>query len=110
MAKVKAAPQTARLITINDTDGTAYDILPGGDEVEIPNRLAHGAFAQALAKEGHVVLSSVDEDEPEEDAQNGDDEELAALRAQAEELSIEVDKRWKVKRLQAEIDAVSVKE
>lgn len=104
MAKVKAAPQTARLITVNDMDGTAYDILPGGDEVEIPNRLAHGAFAQALTKEGHIVLTNVGDDEAEEDG--GIDE----LRTQAEELGIEVDKRWKVKRLQAEIDAVSVKE
>ena len=61
MAKVKAAPQTARLITINDTDGTAYDILPAGDEVEIPNRLAKGPFVQALAKEGHIVLTDVGE-------------------------------------------------
>lgn len=110
MAKVKAAPQTARLITINDTDGTAYNIIPAGDEVEIPNRLAKGPFVQALAKENYIVLTDVDEDEAEEDAQNGDDEELAALRAQAEELGIEVDKRWKVKRLQAEIDAASGKE
>lgn len=94
MAKVKAAPQTARLITINDMDGTAYDILPGGDEVEIPNRLAHGAFAQALAKEGHVILSDVGEEEAED----------ADLYAEAEELGIKVDKRWKTERIQQEID------
>lgn len=94
MAKVKAAPQTARLITINDMDGTAYDILPGGDEVEIPNRLAHSPFVQALAKEGHVVLSDVGEDEPED----------GGLHAEAEELGIKVDKRWKAERIQQEID------
>lgn len=97
MAKVKAAPQTARLITINDTDGTAYDILPGGAdaaEVEIPNRLAHSPFVQALAKEGHVVLSDVGEDEPED----------GGLHAEAEELGIKVDKRWKAERIQQEID------
>lgn len=97
MAKVKAAPQTARLITINDMDGTAYDILPGGDEVEIPNRLARGAFAQALAKEGHFVLTEVGEDEQEDD-------DIDELRAQAEGLGIQVDKRWKAARLQQEID------
>lgn len=97
MAKVKAAPQTARLITINDMDGTAYDILPGGDEVEIPNHLARGAFAQALAKEGHILLTEVGEDEPEDD-------DIDELRAQAEELGIQVDKRWKAARLQQEID------
>ena len=99
MAKVKAAPQTARLITINDTDGTAYDILPAGDEVEIPNRLAKGSFVQALAKEGHIVLTDVGEDESE-------DADIDELRAQAEELGIQVDKRWKASRLQAEIDKV----
>ena len=97
MAKVKAAPQTARLITINDTDGTAYDILPAGDEVEIPNRLAKGPFVQALAKEGHIVLTDVGEDEKE-------DGDIEDLRAQAEELGIQVDKRWKASRLQQEID------
>lgn len=97
MAKVKAAPQTARLITINDMDGTAYDILPSGDEVEIPNRLAHSAFAQALAKEGHVVLSDVGEDESE-------DADIDELRAQAEALGIKVDKRWKAEKLQAAIE------
>lgn len=103
MAKVKAAPQTARLITINDMDGTAYDILPGGDEVEIPNRLARGAFAQALVKENHIVLTDVGEDESE-------DADIDELRAQAEELGIQVDKRWKVSRLQAEIDNVKEQE
>ena len=103
MAKVKAAPQTARLITINDMDGTAYDILPGGDEVEIPNRLAHGAFAQALAKEGHILLTEVGEDEQE-------DSDIDELRAQAEELGIQVDKRWKAARLQQEIDKVKEQE
>lgn len=97
MAKVKAAPQTARLITINDMDGTAYDILPGGDEVEIPNRLAHSPFVQALAKEGHVVLSDVGEDESE-------DVDIDELRAQAEALGIKVDKRWKAEKLQAAIE------
>lgn len=97
MAKVKAAPQTARLITINDTDGTAYDILPGGDDVEIPNRLAHSPFVQALAKEGHVILSDVGEDEPE-------DADIDELRAQAEALGIKVDKRWKAEKLQAAIE------
>ena len=97
MAKVKAAPQTARLITINDMDGTAYDILPGGDEVEIPNRLAHLPFVQALAKEGHVILSDVGEDEPE-------DADIDELRAQAEALGIKVDKRWKAEKLQAAIE------
>lgn len=97
MAKVKAAPQTARLITINDMDGTAYDILPGGDEVEIPNRLAHSPFVQALAKEGHVILSDAGEDEPE-------DADIDELRAQAEALGIKVDKRWKAEKLQAAIE------
>lgn len=98
MAKVKAAPQTARLITINDTDGKAYEILPGADaaEVEIPNRLANSPFVQALAKEGQVVLSDVGEDEAED----------ADLYAEAEELGIQVDKRWKASRLQQEIDKV----
>lgn len=96
MAKVKLAPQTARLITLNDTDGKAYDVVPGGAEVEIPNRLANSPFVQALAKEGQVVLSDVGEDEAED----------ADLYSEAEELGIQVDKRWKASRLQQEIDKV----
>lgn len=93
MAKVKAAPQTARLITINNTDGKSYDVVPGGDgsvEVVIPNRLAHGAFVQVLIKQGDLILT--------------EDGDIEDLRAQAEELGIQVDKRWKASRLQQEID------
>lgn len=97
MAKVKAGPQTARLITLNDTDGKAYDIVPTAEEIEIPNRLAHSQFAQALAKDGHIILSDVTEDEPEDD--------LDALREEAEKLGIKVDKRWKAERIQQEIDS-----
>jgi len=99
MAKVKAGPQTARLITLNDTDGKAYDIVPTAEEIEIPNRLAHSAFAQALAKDGHIVLTDVGEDESDEED----------LRAEAEELGVKVDKRWKADRLQQEIDAARAK-
>ncbi len=97
MAKVKSGPQTARLITLNDTDGTAYDIVPGGADsvdVEIPNRLAHLPFVQELAKEGQIILSDV---EPEDDG-------LDDLRAEAESLGVKVDKRWKEERIQQEID------
>jgi len=100
MAKVKSGPQTARLITLNDTDGQAYDILPGGEgasEVVIPNRLAKSEFVQALAKQGDIILTEVGEDESEND-------ELDELRAQAEELGVKVDKRWKEDRIQQEID------
>lgn len=100
MAKVKAAPQTARLITINDTDGKAYDIIPGGEgEVVIPNRLAHGAFVQALIKQGDLIVTEIGDDEPE----TGDDAVVEELRAQAEELGVKVDKRWKAERIQQEI-------
>ena len=103
MAIVKSAPQTARLITLNDVDGKAYDVVPGGNEsaeVEIPNRLAHSEFVQALAKDGHIILSDVGDVESEDDD----------LRAEAEELGIKVDKRWKADRLQHEIAAARAKQ
>lgn len=103
MAKVKAAPNTARLITINDTDGKSYDIIPGGDgatEVVIPNRLAKGPFVQGLVKSGELIVTEVGDDEPE----TGDDAVVEGLRAQAEELGVKVDKRWKAERIQQEID------
>lgn len=102
MAKVKSGAQTARLITLNDTDGKAYDVVPNGPdsaEVEIPNRLANSPFVQALAKDGQVILSDVGEDEADEDD----------LRAEAESLGVKVDKRWKADRLQQEIDAARTK-
>lgn len=101
MAKVKAAPNTARLITINDTDGKSYDIIPGGEgEVVIPNRLAKGPFVQGLVKSGDLIVTEVGDDEPE----TGDDAIVEELRAQAEELGVKVDKRWKAERIQQEID------
>lgn len=103
MAKVKAGPHTARLITINDTDGTAYDVVPGGEgaaEVVIPNRLAKSQFVQALAKQGDLILTEVGEDEPE----SGEDALLEEKRKEAEELGVKVDKRWKEDRIQQEID------
>lgn len=43
------------------------------------------------------MLTEVGEDETEDD-------DIDELRAQAEELGIQVDKRWKASRLQQEID------
>lgn len=100
MAQVKAGAQTARLITINH-DGKSYDIVPGGAgsvAVQIPDSAAKIVFVKALVDSGDLILTDVGEDE-------ADDGDIDALRAQADALGIEYDKRWGVKKLQSAIDA-----
>lgn len=99
MAKLKAGVQTARLITVNH-EGESYEIVPGGAgsvAVDVPNSIAKSSFVKALVEDGSLILSDVTEDEPEDD--------LDALREEAEKLGIKVDKRWKAERIQQEIDS-----
>lgn len=99
MAKVKAGPQTARLITINH-NGKSYDIVPGGTGavfVDVPNDAVKTPFVKALIESGELVM--VESDSPVED-----DDGLDELRAEAEKLGVKVDKRWKEERIQQEID------
>lgn len=99
MAKLKAGAQTARLITVNH-EGESYEIVPGGAgsvAVDVPNSIAKSPFVKALVEDGSLILSDVTEDEPEDD--------LDALREEAEKLGIKVDKRWKAERIQQEIDS-----
>ncbi len=64
--------------------------LQAGEEFDIPDRYARTLLFTGLAR--RVVLPKVDED-------------LAGLRADAQALGIDVDKRWGARRLQAEIEA-----
>lgn len=90
--------EAARLITIN-ADGQKYQVLPGlNPAVEVPDAVAKIPFVQALLKNGSLRRAGEDELEADE----GDDE-IEALREQAKELGISVDKRWGEKRLLEEI-------
>jgi len=102
---LKCGFTTARKITINDTEKDekghkkTYNLIPGGGEVHVPDRLVKSKFVQALIASGDIVnLGQAEADAPTAG------EELEALRQQCDLLGIEYDGRWKAGRLQAEID------
>ena len=75
-----------RLIAIKpNTYGTRH--LQAGDEFEIGDRYARTLLVTGLAK-----------------VAGGKPDDLIELRAAAQTLGIDVDKRWGARRLQAEID------
>lgn len=96
--------EAARLITINHLVGekeTSYPILPGENPaVEVPDAVAKIDFVKALLKNGDLRRVGADELESDDDDEGDDD--LEALRAEAEELGIEVG-RWGAPRLRTEI-------
>jgi len=97
--------EAARLITINHkVDGklAAYKILPGENPaVEVPDAVAKLDFVKAALKNGSLRRVGADELDDVEDEGEGDG--LDDLRAEAAELGIKVDKRWKEDRLREEI-------
>ena len=99
--------EAARLITVN-YGGEKFKILPGENPaVEVPDEAASLPFVKALLKSGSLRrVGSGELGEQEE----GDGDELAELTAQAEALGIEVDGRWKAKRLAEEIAKVQAAE
>lgn len=103
--------EAARLITINTMEGerlVQYRILPGENPaVEVPESVAKIDFVKALLKNGSLrrvgsdELSGADDDSSDEEQEDG--EEIDLLRTEAEELGINVDKRWGINRLKEEI-------
>lgn len=89
---------SARLITVNgpskDGEQQKFRILPGDNPaVEVPDALCKSDFVKNLIEIGDLRIM------PSEDA-----DDLEALREEARSLGIEVDDRWKSKRLTAEIE------
>lgn len=102
--------EAARLITINTMEGerlVQYRILPGENPaVEVPESVAKIDFVKALLKNGSLRRVGSDELEGvdlEKDDPVEDSEEIDLLRIEAEELGINVDKRWGINRLKEEI-------
>lgn len=102
--------EAARLITINTMEGerlVQYRILPGENPaVEVPESVAKIDFVKALLKNGSLRRVGSDELEGvdlEKDELVEDSEEIDLLRTEAEELGINVDKRWGINRLKEEI-------
>lgn len=93
--------EAARLITIKHKAGdelVSYQILPGENPaVEVPDAVAKIDFVKALLENGDLRRVGADElgDEDEDD--------IDALRADAEALGIKIDKRWKEAKLREEI-------
>lgn len=71
-------------------------------------RLTAGDAFQARPRDARILLAigkaRVPAAEPAEPPAVDDDDDLDALRAEAAELGVEVDGRWKEKRLRAEIE------
>lgn len=104
MAQVKSGARTARSITINHGD-KKYQIIPNGDNsqfVEVPNDVVKTKFVQNLVDSGELIVKG--QEEPLKGKDEEEDNRLATLRQQAQSMGIEVDKRWKLDRLQKEID------
>lgn len=99
MAKLKTAPHTARLITLNHADGRTFEIIPNGDGsvfVDVPNDLVKTKFVKNLIDAGILIKGDGDDSEV--------DEEMTRLLEEAARYDIKVDKRWKAERIQQEID------
>lgn len=110
MAQVKSGARTARSITINH-GSDKYEIIPNGDNsqfVEVPNEVVKISFVQNLINSGDLIVKGYEE--PVKGKDNEEDEKLATLRQEAQNLGIEIDKRWKAERLQKEIDQAKAPE
>jgi hypothetical protein len=89
-----------RLIVI-DFKGKKYRLMPAGDAVEMPDAAKkESAFLRSLITEGQVAIVSGQQDDLLED-----DDGLDALRTEAEDLGIKVDKRWGEAKIREAIDA-----
>ncbi len=101
--------EAARLITINhlvDGTETSYPILPGENPaVEVPDAAAKIDFVKALLKNGDLRRVGADELEGDDDDEGGDD--IEALREQAGQAGVKVNKTWGKARLLEEIAKAS---
>lgn len=110
MAQVKAGSRTARSITINH-GGAKYEIIPGGDNsefVEVPDEAVKQKFVQHLIDSGELIVKGYSE--PVKGENDEEDEKLINARKEAQSLGIKIDKRWKLDRLQTEIDEAKAPE
>ena len=78
-------------------------MLAPGDSKEFEVTPAIYSLVSAYQDAGELVVTSGELVNPDSDA---DDVSIDELRAEAEELGIKVDARWKKSRLQQEIEAV----
>ena len=100
MQSIRNTSKRAYIIPfMNDLDG----LLPPGEVLlNVPKEAVECGLVQWAVDIGELVV----EGEPEA-VQDDQEDDTAALLAQGELLGIEVDKRWSVKRLRTEIDAVT---
>ena len=77
-------------------------MLAPGDSKEFEVTPAIHSLVSAYQEAGELVVTSGELVNPDSDA---DDVSIDELRAEAEELGIKVDARWKKSRLQQEIEA-----
>lgn len=80
-------------------------MLAPGDSKEFEVTPAIYSLVSAYQEAGELVVTSGELVNPDSDA---DDVTIDELRAEAEELGIKVDARWKKSRLQQEIEAAKV--
>ena len=80
-------------------------MLAPGDSKEFEVTPAIYSLVSAYQEAGELVVTSGELVNPDSDA---DDVSIDELRAEAEELGIKVDARWKKSRLQQEMEAAKV--
>lgn len=99
MAKIKASPTAARMITINH--GTEkFDIIPNGKDskfVEVPDEVLNQRFVELLVDSGDIIVQQSAKKAETED-------KITDLRKEAQELGIHFDGRTSEATLQKKVD------
>ena len=93
---------SARPFMIPGNEDVMKRMLAPGDSKEFEVTPAIYSLVSAYQEAGELVVTSGELVNPDSDA---DDVTIDELRAEAEELGIKVDARWKKSRLQQEIEA-----
>lgn len=93
---------SARPFMMQGDEDVMKRMLAPGDSKEFEVTPAIYSLVSAYQEAGELVVTSGELVNPDSDT---DDVTIDELRAEAEELSIKVDARWKKSRLQQEIEA-----
>lgn len=95
-------PQTGRVV--GSQKGEAYDLMPAGEAVEVPEEVANSRYAKALIDTGDIeVVKGESSDSDDDDQFKG--MKKADLQTLAESMDLEFDDRTTVAELKALIES-----
>lgn len=96
MPKLKCAPTTARLITVNTKKHGSFELIPNGAAskwVTVPDEVLDEPFVQCLVDAGILIQGAGVA------AEKSEREELEALRAECKEKNIRYNGKHKAEKL-----------